>query len=92
MLANLAGNDVYRYKVISRRKNYETEFAVYRYGFAYLAGLSDPVCVRKTSPVFNIRSKHPVMNTNEKNIIVKFNRTFEVCWLPDRIVSRLAAR
>jgi len=42
-----------------RRKDNETEFALYRYGFAYLTGLSDCICARQTPPVFKIKKKHP---------------------------------
>jgi hypothetical protein len=41
------------------RKDNETEFALYRYGFAYLTGLSDRICARQTTPVFKFKRKHP---------------------------------
>lgn len=41
------------------RKDNETEFALYRYGIAYLTGLSDRICARQTTPVFKFKRKHP---------------------------------
>ena len=42
-----------------RGKDDETEFALYRYGAAYLIGLPDRICVQQTTPGFKIKSKHP---------------------------------
>lgn len=42
-----------------RSKDNETEFALYRYGAAYLTGLSDRICVWQATPGFKIRKKHP---------------------------------
>jgi hypothetical protein len=42
-----------------RRKDNETEFALYDYGFAYLTGLSNRICAWQTPPVFKIKRKHP---------------------------------
>ena len=39
-----------------RRNDNKTEFTLYRYGYTYLAGLSDCICARQTAPVFKIRS------------------------------------
>ena len=40
-----------------QRKDNETEFTIYRYGFAYRTGLSDPICARQTTRVFKIKRK-----------------------------------
>ena len=40
-------------------KNNQTEFALYRYGAAYLIGLPDRICVQQTTPGFKVKNKHP---------------------------------
>ena len=43
---------------IAEEKNYETESAFYRYGFADLTGLSDLIRVRQNTPAFKVKRKY----------------------------------
>jgi hypothetical protein len=40
--------------VTEEKKDHEAEFALSRHGYAYLTGLSDPICICKTAIVFKI--------------------------------------
>jgi hypothetical protein len=41
--------------MFTERKDNETEFALYRYGFAYHTGLSVCIPVRRSTPVLKIK-------------------------------------
>jgi hypothetical protein len=60
--------------VLSRRKDNEIELLVYDYGFAYITGLSDPVCVRQTAQVFKIKRRYRCSEFGVDTMIIRTNK------------------